>query len=151
MKKIISLVLLLIGVSFFCPVKAQILHPVKWSYAAKKINNSEAVVFLKATIDDGWHIYSTAQKDGGPVKSSFTFAPSKDYDLMGGISEPKPVTKYETAFSMDVSYFESSVIFQQRIKLNAAATTIRGTLNFMVCNDQKCLPPETVSFDIPIK
>ena len=52
---------------------------------------------------------------------------------------------------MDVSYFESSVIFQQRVKLDAPAATVKGTLKFMVCNDQKCLPPETVNFEIPIK
>lgn len=37
---------------------AQILNPVKWSYAAKRINSKEAIVYLKATIDNGWHIYS---------------------------------------------------------------------------------------------
>ncbi len=51
---------------------AQIMDPVKWSYGAKKTGKNEAVIFLKATIDDGWHIYSTKQKDGGPVKTTFT-------------------------------------------------------------------------------
>lgn len=144
-------ILLFIGVYFYNPATAQIESPVKWSYAAKKITKNEAVIYLKATIDAGWHIYSTAQKDGGPVKTSFNFIPSGDYTIVGTVSEPKPVTKYETAFGMDVSYFENGVIFEQRVRLKTAATTVKGSLKYMVCNDQKCLPPETLSFGIPLK
>jgi hypothetical protein len=151
MKKLISIILVFICSGFVAKVKAQILHPVKWSYAAKKTGKKEASIFLKATIDGGWHIYSTAQKDGGPVKTSFTFNPTNEYNLTGTINEPKPITKYEKAFEMDVSYFESAVIFQQKVKLNIANPIIKGTLKFMVCNDRQCLPPETVSFSIPVK
>jgi DsbC/DsbD-like thiol-disulfide interchange protein len=136
---------------FSLSVKAQIESPVKWSYAAKKISSTEAVVFLRATIQDGWHIYSQNVKDGGPIKTSFTFAPSKDFSLAGQTSEPTPLTKYESAFSMNVSYFEKSVTFQQKIKLKSAnATTVKGKLEFETCNDHKCLPPEDVDFSIDL-
>ncbi|MGZ3873453.1 MAG: protein-disulfide reductase DsbD domain-containing protein [Mucilaginibacter sp.] len=136
---------------FSIGAKAQIESPVKWSYAAKRISSTEAVVFLKATIDDKWHIYSLDVKDGGPIKTSFTFAPSKEYSLVGKPTQPKPVTKYESAFKMNVSYFEKSVIFQQKIKLKSPkATVVKGQLEYMTCNDQKCLPPEDVDFSIPL-
>jgi DsbC/DsbD-like thiol-disulfide interchange protein len=130
---------------------AQILTPVKWSYAAKKISKTEAVLLLKASIDNGWHIYSTQQKDGGPIKTSFTFTPSKDYVINGAIAEPKPTTKFEQAFKMNVSYFEKAVIFQQKIKLKKDQTNIKGKIEFMVCNDKQCLPPDDVDFSIPVK
>jgi len=131
--------------------KAQIESHVKWSYAAKKISPTEAVVFLKATIDDKWHIYGLDVKDGGPIKTSFTFAPSKDYSLVGSPVQPTPIKKYESTFKMDVTYFEKSVIFQQKIKLKSAnATSVKGQLEYMTCNDQKCLPPEDVDFTIPL-
>lgn len=130
---------------------AQIESPVKWSYAAKKVSNTEAVVFLKATIQDGWHIYSQSVKDGGPIKTSFTFLPSKEYSLVGKTAEPAPVTKYEDAFKMNVSYFEKSVIFQQKIKLKSPnASVIKGKLEYMTCNDRKCLPPEDLDFSVPL-
>ncbi len=130
---------------------AQIESPVKWSYAAKKLSNTEAVVFLKATIQDGWHIYSQDVKDGGPIKTSFTFLPSKEYSLVGKTSEPAPVTKYEDAFKMNVSYFEKSVIFQQKIKLKSPnASAVKGKLEYMTCNDRKCLPPEDLDFSVPL-
>ena len=130
---------------------AQIESPVKWSYAAKKLSNTEAVVFLKATIQDGWHIYSQNVKDGGPIKTSFTFLPSKEYSLVGKTSEPAPATKYEDAFKMNVSYFEKSVIFQQKIKLKSPnASVVKGKLEYMTCNDRKCLPPEDLDFSVPL-
>jgi thiol:disulfide interchange protein DsbD len=130
---------------------AQIETPVKWSYGAKKISSTEAVIFIKATIQSGWHIYSINVKDGGPIKTSFTFAPSKEYALIDKVAEPTPLTKYEKAFSMNVSYFENSVIFQQKIKLKSANTTVvKGQLEYMTCNDKKCLPPEDLDFSVSI-
>jgi DsbC/DsbD-like thiol-disulfide interchange protein len=148
MKKIAIIVFVL---ALSIGVKAQIEAPVKWAYAAKRISSTEAVVFLKATIQDGWHIYSMNVKDGGPIKTSFKFSPSKEYALVGTTSEPAPLTKYEKSFSMDVSYFEKSVVFQQKVKLKSAnATAIKGQLEYMTCNDKKCLPPEDVDFSIPL-
>lgn len=147
----VALIVLIAAMASPFQSPAQILHPVKWSYAAKAIGPNEAIIFLKATIDDGWHIYSANQKDGGPVKTSFVFRPSAAYVLEGGIMEPQPVTKYEKSFEMDVSYFERQVIFQQKIRLNTKQLIVNGTLKYMVCNDRQCLPPETVSFSIPVE
>jgi hypothetical protein len=130
---------------------AQILTPVKWSYGAKKVSATEAVVFIKATIDGGWHLYSQTVAEGGPVKTTFTFAPSKEYTLNGTTQEPKPIVRNEPAFDMKVAFFEKSVIFQQKITLSKQQTTVKGNVEFMVCNDEKCLPPATQEFSIPIK
>ena len=131
--------------------KAQVESHVRWSYAAKKISATEAVVLIKATIDQGWHVYSQNVKEGGPVKTTFTFAPSKEYTLVGKTAEPTPITKYEKVFSMNVGYFENSVVFQQKIKLKSAkAAAVKGKLEFMTCNDVKCLPPDEVEFSIPL-
>ena len=130
---------------------AQILTPVKWSYGAKKIDNEQAIVFIKATIDKGWHIYSQHVADGGPIKTSFRFDKSDDYTLNGNTSEPKAVSKYEKSFSMSVQYFEQSVVFQQKVKLKNGQALVNGTLNYMVCSNKQCLPPEDVEFSIPVK
>ncbi|MCO5936704.1 protein-disulfide reductase DsbD N-terminal domain-containing protein [Mucilaginibacter sp. RB4R14] len=131
--------------------KAQVESHVRWSYAAKKTSATEAVVLIKATIDKGWHIYSQTVKEGGPIKTSFTFAPSKEYAIVGTPSEPKPITHFEKVFNMNVGYFENSVIFQQKIKLKSPkASAVKGKLEFMTCNDSKCLPPDEVEFSIPL-
>ncbi|RYY32890.1 MAG: sugar transporter [Sphingobacteriaceae bacterium] len=147
MKKIIGL---FVAVFISASAMAQIESHVKWSYAAKKVSKTEAVVFLKATIDPEWHIYSQNIKEGGPVKTSFVFNPSKEFSLAGKPTEPKGIVKYEKVFSMDVTYFERSVIFQQKIKLKGSKATVKGKLEYMTCNDTKCLPPTEVEFSIPV-
>jgi hypothetical protein len=148
MKKTIIIILLLGSAAI---AKAQILHPVKWSYGAKRISKTEAVVFLKATIDEGWHLYSQTVPDGGPVKTSFNYKPSPDYMMVGATTEPKPTTRYEKVFSMNVGFFEHEVIFQQKIKLKSSGPVeVKGGLEYMTCNDKQCLPPEDIDFDIPV-
>lgn len=148
MKKLLFICLLMAAT---IPSQAQILHPVKWSYAAKKISANEAVVLLKATIEDGWHIYSVHQKEGGPMKTTITFDNQPNASYVGDIIEPNPIVKREEAFKMDVHFFNSSVIFQQKIKLKTRETVIKGKVSFMVCNDNECLPPDEVTFSIPVR
>lgn len=139
------------GLLFTVAAHAQILQPVHWSYAAKKVSATEAVVFFKATIDEGWHVYSQHVEDGGPVKTSFTFKTSPDFQLVGAVVEPKPITRMEKVFNMNVGFFENSVVFQQKVKLKKGKATVKGTLEYMTCNDQKCLPPDDVDFSIDVK
>src|SRR5258708_16643939 len=146
-----KLLLLMIVFMISAGAYAQIEAPVKWSYAAKRLNKNEAVILLRATIQDGWHIYSQNVKDGGPIKTSFTFAKSKDYALIGKPAEPTPISKYEDAFKMNVSYFEKTVTFQQKIKLNSnKVNVIKGQVEYMTCNDKKCLPPEDIDFTVAL-
>jgi thiol:disulfide interchange protein DsbD len=149
MKKITTMITVLI--LFALQSKSQILQPVKWSYAAKKTSATEAVVFIKATIDAGWHVYSQFVKDGGPVKTTIDFTPSDTFTLVGKNTEPQPIIRMEKAFGMEVGFFEKSVIFQQKIKLKARQFTVSGKLEYMTCNDQKCLPPDDIDFSIPVK
>lgn len=147
MKKLfLILVVLFAGHTAF----AQVESPVTWQYAAKKVSPTEAMILLKANIDDGWHIYSLNIKEGGPIKTSFKFTPSKEFTLAGKTIEPTPITKFEKVFSMNVSYFENSVVFQQKVKLKGKKATVKGTLEYMTCNNQKCLPPEDINFSVQV-
>lgn len=149
MKKV--MVALVVTMMLMIESQAQILTPVKWSYAARKVGKDEAVVLVKATLNKGWHLYSQFVKDGGPVKTTFSFTPSKSYNLIGKTQEPTPVSKYEKAFGMTVSYFENVVVFQQRVKLKTTQIIVKGSVEFMVCNDEQCLPPDVVEFAIQVK
>ncbi|MGK6350727.1 protein-disulfide reductase DsbD domain-containing protein [Parapedobacter sp. DT-150] len=149
MKKItLAIAILLITAA---GASAQILQPVKWQFGAKKISASEAVIFMKATMDNGWHIYSQNVAEGGPIKTSFTFSPSADFALVGKPAEPKAKNKYEEVFDMDVPYFDKEVVFQQKVKLKNGATTVKGAVEFMACDATQCLPPDEVEFTVAVK
>jgi len=147
MKKYIVVTALLLTATL---VRAQILTPVKWAYAAKKINDKEAVVYLKATINKGWHIYSQSVGEGGPIKTSFAFAKSDDYTVTGKPAEPLPKKKFEKAFDMNVTYFDNTVIFQQKVKINKGKPVIKGILTYMACSNRECLPPEDLEFSVAL-
>ncbi len=150
MKKL-SLLIVAVWITIGSAV-GQIHKPVKWSVAQKKLNAKEGVVFIKATIQSGWNIYSQNVPEGGPIPTSFTFKPSKDYVLYGKTAEPKPKTKYEDVFKMNVPYFTQEVIFQQKVKLNTnKPTTVSGTVEWQACDKTQCLPPDEYNFTVTIK
>lgn len=144
---------LILSLLFFTSLGAfaQLEDPVSWAYFAKKTSATEATIYIKASIEENWHLYSQHVKPNGPTKTTFTFAKSKDYSLVGATAEPKPISKFEKVFNMNVPYFADEVIFQQKVKLNKGTTTVKGKVEFMVCNDTKCLPPNEIEFSVPVK
>ena len=149
MKRLTLLFALLITTAL--GASAQIEDPVSWAFGSKKISSTEAVVYLKATIEDGWHVYSQNVKPGGPIKTTIKFAPSKEFSKVGVTAEPKAITKYEKTFAMNVSYFENEVVFSQKVKLVKGQALVKGTIEFMTCNDRKCLPPSEIPFSVQVK
>jgi len=149
MKKIIlSLVIALISFSGF----SQIQNPVKWSYSVEKNGTENATLVISAKIDKGWHLYSQFIGEGGPVPTTIKFKASIEYTLVGKTEEsPKPHSIYEELFGMKVAFFEKNATFKQKIKVSSTKDfKVAGTLEFMVCDDKQCLPPEEmeISFDV---
>ena len=129
---------------------AQIEEPVKWSFSSVNLGDNKVEIRMVADIQPGWHVYSQFIEEGGPIPTSFTFTPSKDYTLIGKVSEsPKAISSFDTNFKMKIAWHEKQVVFKQLIKVNYAGS-IKGTVEFMVCNDQKCLPPEELEFSLPV-
>jgi len=146
----LPLLLLLLGVGR--PARAQIERPVTWTFAAKAGGSGEATLTFTAAIAGNWHIYSQFIEEGGPEPTSFKFTPSPDYELVGKVEEsPEPVKAFEKAFNMNIAYFPKRAVFSQKIRLKAPQTTVKGTLTFMSCNDEKCLPPDDLDFSIAVK
>ena len=61
------------------------------------------------------------------------------------------VTKYEEVFGVDTKYYADKVEFVQTVKLKGKAKTrASGSLEFMVCNEEQCMPPATVNFSVAL-
>jgi len=150
MKKI-YLFLLLATVSLVS-VQSQILDPVKWSTSIKKISETEYDLISKATIEDKWHLYSQEVPPDGPLPTVFTFEENSAYKTVGKIKESKGTTELDPVFDMVITFFSNTATFTKRIKLTGnKGTTIKGEVEFMVCDDTRCLPPAYVDlvFKIP--
>ncbi|TAN18419.1 MAG: DUF255 domain-containing protein [Chitinophagaceae bacterium] len=139
--------LLLLGTPVLA--QAQILNPVKWDYTAQKINDSTYALHIKASIDPGWHVYSQNAGDG-PIPTSFTFDNDPRVKLLGNVEEKgKEISTYDKVFKSPLRYYANSVDFVQKVNVRGN-TTLKGTLEFMVCNDVNCLPPKDVPFSFQL-
>ena len=70
MKKILSSLLLIF---LFATSYPQILKPVKWTFETENLGNGDYNLIFKASIDDGWYLYSQFIEEGGPVPTTFYF------------------------------------------------------------------------------
>jgi len=147
MTRIIVFVLLITG------IHANSQNPVKWTFTAKKIADRTYEIHLTAALPSPWSIYSQSTPDGGPVATSIRFSKNPLLILDGKIKEIGILKKkHEKVFGVDVLYYNSNVEFVQVIKLkNNIKTNISGIIEFMVCDEEQCLPPEEVAFSIKLQ
>ena len=148
MKKII---VLLLGVVFTLQVNAQKPNPVKWTFAAVKKSDKQYEVTAKATIDATWHVYSQFVK-GGPIPTSFKFSKNPLIQLVGKTKENGKLQKmFDKNFNAEISYFSNKVDFVQIVNLKVASkTNLAGEVEYTVCNDDRCLPPAKVFFEVAL-
>jgi thiol:disulfide interchange protein len=123
--------------------------PVKWTFESKKISDTEYDIVAKATIENGWHIYSQFLKgDDGPTPTKLTL---ENVENVGDTKEesPKRHEHIEPLFgNMKVIDFDESATFTQRIKVKNANEKVTGSIGFMACTSSACLPPSDVPFAI---
>lgn len=127
--------------------------PVQWSYEAKKVTESEYDLLFTAEVDKGWFIYSQyLESDEGPIATSFDFQEDSNVELVGEIKEDGHKKEgFDEIFGMNLIKFSGKVKFTQRIKLKGKTSEVVGSLEFMTCDDERCLPPTTIDFTIPLK
>lgn len=135
----------------FCvfSMNAQILNPVKWSFKTEKAQKpNHFFLIAEAKIDKSWHLYAQKIEGDGPVPTSFSFEPLASYQKIGAVIEKgKLKVAFEDAFGIEVRYYENQVQFVQEVAILSNNTiTIKGYLEYMVCDDKTCLPPTEVDF-----
>lgn len=147
--RILSLLIVLLAINNV--VLSQ--SPVQWNFSSKKIANGTYEVMLKANVNGSWHIYSQTTPEGGPLPTKIAFSKNPLIDIEGDAKENgKLIQKHEEVFGIDVKYFEGEVAFVQTVKLKAnTKTNLKGTVEFMVCNDVECLPPTSVPFSVALQ
>ena len=141
---------LIVAFMMLMPSWAQIHDPVKWSFEVESVQENEVAVILKATIEEGWHMY--AQDVEGPVPTSFSFIENQGFELLGDVvPQTEPIEAYDPNFETTLKYFDGEALFQQRVKLLIdSPTVLKGELGFMSCNDVMCLPPEWVDIEVSL-
>ncbi|HLF45447.1 MAG TPA: hypothetical protein VI548_03435 [Chitinophagaceae bacterium] len=144
MKAIISLMVsALIAISGFSQ------DLVQWGYSPKKILDKTYEIRLTPIVQSPWHIYSQTSPEGGALPTTISFNKNPKICIEGKTKEVgKVVSKYEDVFEV-VKYFEGQADFVQIVKFKSnIKTNINGSIEYMACNDEQCLPPKTVDFSV---
>jgi Disulphide bond corrector protein DsbC len=126
---------------------------VKWTFSSKKIADKKYEVRLTATIQESWHLYSQNQSEDAialPTTVKFTGNP-----LIVLNGKPKEVGKlydqFDKATNSRSRFYSNKVEFVQTITLKSnVKTAIVGEVEFMVCDDKQCLPPDVTKFSIKL-
>ena len=143
MKKILLSILMLCSTIF---AMAQMMDPVKISSELKMLKGAEAEIIFSATIDAGWHLYSTDLGNDGPTSATLIVNKMDGAELVGKLKPVgKEVEKFDNMFGMNLRYFEGSGKFVQKIKFTKPNYDIDCYLEYGACNDEMCMPPSQAS------
>ena len=120
----------------------QIANPVHISSEMKELERGEAELVFTASIDAGWHVYSTELGNDGPISATFNAVKMEGAELVGKLqARGKEIKQYDKLFDMDVRYFEKAVTFVQKIRFTKPTYDIDCYVEYGACNDRSCLPP----------
>lgn len=143
MKKILLSILMLCSTIF---AMAQMMDPVKISSELKMLKGAEAEIIFSATIDAGWHLYSTDLGNDGPTSAALIVNKLDGAELVGKLKPVgKEIEKFDNMFGMNLRYFEGSGKFVQKIKFTKPNYDIDCYLEYGACNDEMCMPPSQAS------
>ena len=134
--------LLLVGLSLF----AQMEDPVHFTSRLNALKGDEAEIVFTASIDPGWHVYSTDLGDNGPISATFNVVKMDGAEAVGRLQfRGKEIKQYDKLFDTELRFFEKSVTFVQKIRYTKPEYDIDCFLEYGACNDQSCMPPSEVS------
>ena len=124
---------------------AQMIDPVHFTSELKTGKGAEAEIVFHATIDNGWHVYSTDIGKDGPIEATFNIVKMDGAELVGKL-EPRGnvIRKMDKLFGMELKYFENEATFVQKIKFTKPQYDIDCYLEYGACSDESCLPPSEV-------
>ena len=142
MKKALTIFAFLLAV---VTATAQMQDPVHVRSELKKISDTEAELLFSATIDAGWHVYSTGLADDGPISATFHADKMEGAKTVGSLkARGKEQKVFDKVFEMEVRYFEQAVTFVQKIQFTQPQYNIECYVEYGACNDRMCMPPSTI-------
>jgi hypothetical protein len=126
---------------------------VKWEFSYKKIADKKYEIKMVANIQPGWHLYSQNQsEDAIALPTTIKFSNNPLIVLSGKPQEVgRLYDQYEKATRSRSRFYSNKVEFIQTITLkNNVKTAVAGEIEFMVCDDKQCLPPDVAKFSIKL-
>jgi hypothetical protein len=133
-------------------IRAQEPNMIRWNFSSTKINDTTYELHMLAKVDAPWHIYSQNLSAATGFATRITFTKSPLVVLRGNLKEQgKRLTQKDPTTGNVLSYYSDIVEFVQTVTLNAPAKTrVNGSIQYMLCTDERCLPPATKKFTVMV-
>tara|TARA_X000001036_G_scaffold439921_1_gene493106 strand:- start:1279 stop:3222 length:1944 start_codon:yes stop_codon:yes gene_type:complete len=127
---------------------SQILKPISWEFKLDSSSfeiDSTINLNFKAYIDKGWYLYSTDMDSSRPMVTKFYFNKDHNISLLGEIIPVDRKEKYDSTWQTEVTYYNDSALFIQKILSPKTPSTFEGYISYQVCSDidGMCVPFET--------
>ncbi len=129
---------------------AGILDPVKWDVSAKDLGGGKWQVDLHATIENLWGVYSQVSFGEGPIPTKINFDTTGTAVPLGETSETGPDMHegMDDLFGIVVRKFKKEVTYSRTVQVGDPAEPITGTIDFMACDNTRCVFPDPLKFSI---
>lgn len=151
MKRLFTLLLPLVAAMLTIqPLHAQLANPVKTSVEQKAVSGKADLVdiIVSFAIDNGWHVYGP-DNSGGPTPMTIKFETLEGAQPEGALRlSPAPQRIMDPIFECEVTFVEKQATATQRLKLKGGPWKATGYLQYGACNDENCMPPTSVEFDL---
>ncbi len=124
---------------------------VTWTGTAERLDDNAYRIVLEAAIPAGYHMYDMGPYDGGPNATTITFTPNEDVMLEGGVEQlDTPHRYFDELFGMEIGTFSGKARFAQRVKLAAPQAALKAQIEWMICDDTSCMPPDDTELTIAV-
>jgi thiol:disulfide interchange protein DsbD len=130
-------------------INSNIEVPVTWSYEIASAGNDEYILRYIASADEGWTVYSQFTNDDGPVPTGILYEEGEHFEVLDIKTEKgKQKVGIDPYFDVEVIKYLSDepFIIEHLVKVSDPNVKIKGGLEFMACDDTKCLPPDFIDF-----
>lgn len=124
---------------------------VTWKSSVEPLGGDAYRIVLEAAIPAGYHMYDMGPYEGGPTATTIVLTPGEGVQLDGPVEQlTKAHTYYDELFGMQIGTLSGKPRFAQKVHLATAKGTVTALLEWMICNDSSCMPPDETELTIEI-
>ncbi len=152
MKRTLSALVLMLTVLFGASAQMNMEQHITWKFSAKNLEEGKVEIICEATVDEGWHVYSSILPENTAVPTNIEIEENDAFAILDGITEePKPTAHFDETFGAELQWFEKKATFKKVIQVKQEGDVIiKGYVESMICNDETCMPPEMVDFELTV-
>ena len=124
---------------------------VAWTHRVEALGDDNYRIVLEAAVPARYHMYDMGPYEDGPNATTITFAAGAGATLDGGVELlTQPHRAYDATYGMEIGTLEGRVLFAQRVHLTVPRATVEATMEWMLCTETQCTPPDDLRLTIGI-